>query len=161
MQNAQFAPLGKRLIAHIIDRIIMMTLFFFLVLGGIVFIGVLAPAKNELDSLSAEDSFSLINLMLGLGFVGFLCMLILLPVFYDAVLTASSYQATFGKRIMKIKVIKDNGEKINFGDSFLRSLVKYFSGTICFLLLMICMFDKKQQNLHDYAAKTYVIDEEA
>lgn len=159
MQNAKFASLGKRLIAHIIDRIIMMAMFFSLFMGGLIFAGALAPVKDEFDTLSG-DSFSPIEMMLGLGFLGFLCMLLLLPVFYDAVLTASSYQATFGKRIMKIKVIKDNGEKINFGDSFLRALVKYFSGTVCFLLLMICMFDKKQQNLHDYAAKTFVIEDE-
>ncbi len=159
MQNVKLASLGKRLVAHLIDRLIMFVFFIVLVFSGIMFFGMLAPLKKDYDNYS-ESINSPLDILFAFGILGLVGVILLLPFIYDAVLTASSYQATFGKRIMRIKVIREDGGRVNFGDSFLRAIVKYITATMCYLLMMVCMFDKNQQNLHDRAVRTLVIEDE-
>lgn len=76
---------------------------------------------------------------------------------YHASLESGSGQATFGKRIMEIKVVSETGECI----SFLRATGRHFSKIISAIILLIgyimAAFDDRKQALHDKIANTLVV----
>ena len=75
-------------------------------------------------------------------------------------MTASAKQGTLGKMAMKIKVMKETGEQLNTSEAFIRAVLKSIIGSACALLWLVCLFNNKEQNLHDMAAKTLVISAE-
>jgi uncharacterized RDD family membrane protein YckC len=66
--------------------------------------------------------------------------------------------ATFGKKMMKIKVLDQQGQPLGFGKAFLRELVKYVLGSACFLLLLWPLWDEQKQGLQDKIFSTHVYD---
>jgi uncharacterized RDD family membrane protein YckC len=152
------AGFGKRFLAQIIDNIIIWIVFFLVLIpfGGVLsFLGMSGGMRG--DDLSGGEAAALAAT--GVSFIAVLLILVVAPVVYDALLTASPRQGTLGKSIMKIKVIKENGQALTTSEAFVRALVKYVTGQFCFLLFMVCLFNKEEQNLHDLAAKTFVIEE--
>lgn len=158
MNNFRLAGFGKRFLAYILDGIIIGIAFTLILIpfGGIfAFLGMSGGAMD--GDISSGEAAALAAT--GISFLGIILLAIVAPVVYDALMTASPRQATLGKSIMKIKVVKENGEPLTTGDAFIRALVKYVTGQFCFLLLLVCLFNKEEQNLHDLAAKTFVIEE--
>lgn len=70
-----------------------------------------------------------------------------------------TYGATFGKRAMNIKIVKEGGgEQVNYVDAFLREIVgKFISGIVFFVGYLWMLWDPKKQTWHDKIAKTIVI----
>lgn len=158
MNNFKLAGFGKRFLAYILDGIILSIAFFLVLIpfGGIfAFLGM----SRGLDGGDITGGEAAALAAGGVSFLAIILLAIIAPVVYDALMTASPRQGTLGKSIMKIKVVKENGEPLNTSDAFIRALVKYVTGQFCFLLLMVCLFNKEEQNLHDLAAKTFVIEE--
>lgn len=158
MNNFRLAGFGKRLIAYILD-IIILTIGFsliFIPFGGIfAFLGF--NSRGFDGDLSSGEAAALAAT--GISFIGIILLAIVAPIIYDGLMIASPRQATLGMNIMRIKVIKENGEMLNSSESFIRALVKYVTGQFCFLLFLVCLFNKEEQNLHDLAARTLVIEE--
>lgn len=78
---------------------------------------------------------------------------------YFTILESSSWQGTVGKKLLGLKVVDLNGQRI----SFLRANARYFSKYISFILLgigfLMVAFTSKKQGLHDKIAGTLVIKE--
>jgi len=87
-----------------------------------------------------------------------LSYLIFIPIIwlYFAIQESSSSQATIGKRVVNIKVMDIEGNRIGFGKATLRTFVKFFPiiGPIGCLAIA---FSENKQGLHDWAAKTFVL----
>jgi|APLak6261662433_1056034.scaffolds.fasta_scaffold00060_16 uncharacterized RDD family membrane protein YckC len=89
-----------------------------------------------------------------------LVVILILPVlFYDLVCEAVFQGRSFGKMIMKIKVVKLDGTQANFGAYLLRWLLRIidtrlFSGVIALIAIVI---NGKGQRVGDMAAGTTVI----
>ena len=83
---------------------------------------------------------------------------VVILVLYDIVFI-KKYNATPGKMIMGIKVVKVDKSKITWGDAILRWFIyKLGSGWwVLFLGALWVIWDKKKQGWHDKAAKTIVI----
>ena len=79
-------------------------------------------------------------------------------ILYD-IIFIKKYNATPGKMIMGIKVVKADKSKITWGNAILRWLIyKLGSGWwVLFLGALWIIWDKKKQGWHDKAAKTIVI----
>lgn len=168
-----YALYWKRLVALIIDlvivfipSIILSAVGFALTIGtGSIFGGL-----NDSNSSSSAATgiflitFLLINILIALIFW-----------LYFAVMESSSKQATVGKLIFGIKVTDINGNRISFGKSTLRFLIKLpytVFGRIpgLNLILMIPLFllaianaimpvtTSKKQALHDMAVGTVVVN---
>ena len=155
MNNFRLAGFGKRFLAYIIDGIILGIVFTLVLIpfGGIfAFLGV-GGGDHLTDGEAAAMAVTG-----GVSILGIILVAMVAPIIYDALLTASPRQGTLGKSIMKIKVVKENGETLTTSEAFIRALVKYVTGQFCFLLLMVCLFNKEEQNLHDLAAKTFVVE---
>jgi len=68
------------------------------------------------------------------------------------------YGATIGKILTKTKVVDINFQRVGFGASIIRSLVRIVSENIFYLGFVIAYFTPYRQTLHDRLARTLVID---
>jgi uncharacterized RDD family membrane protein YckC len=76
---------------------------------------------------------------------------------YEALLTSSSWQGTIGKRVLRLKVVDDAGNRISFGRATGRFFAKILSSMFfCIGFIMIAFTDKKR-GLHDMLAGTVVM----
>ena len=157
MNNLNYASFGRRFVAFLIDTIIVALSFCILSLIALSFNGGISGLK---DYKLEENPF--LGLWIGIFaiYAIFFALLIflLIGLLYEVIMLGSQKQATFGKLIMKIKITKENGEPINYLESFLRTVTKYLSGCIFIFLWLICLFTSKKQNLHDIIVKAIVIN---
>lgn len=82
---------------------------------------------------------------------------LLITVGYFVYFETSDKQATIGKSILGLKVIKQDGSKLTPADSIIRYIGKILSALIFFFGYIITIFDDKKRSLHDRIAGTYVI----
>ncbi len=77
---------------------------------------------------------------------------------YFASFESTNKQATFGKQIIKIKVVAlDNNSKISFINATGRHFAKYISTLTIFIGWLMPFWNKKHQTLHDILSKTIII----
>ncbi|MPW35304.1 RDD family protein [Vibrio sp. B1Z05] len=154
--NIEYAGAFKRVLAWIIDSIILVIpIFIFvyflelnvyqnttsidsMVAGGMSSFEIQARLDATVDALS--------------NLVGFLISLL-----YFSFMDSSKKQATFGKLIMGIKIITKTGGKLSFFRAMWRFISKIFSSLILFIGLIMIPFTKKKQGLHDFMAGSLVV----
>jgi len=76
---------------------------------------------------------------------------------YCMVMEASSYQATFGKRLLGMKVVNSEGNRLSLVQSFVRNISKILSVLPVFIGFLWIGFSKKKQGWHDMLAGSYVV----
>ncbi|MGB0934950.1 MAG: RDD family protein [Alphaproteobacteria bacterium] len=76
---------------------------------------------------------------------------------YDALFTSSHFQATPGKLAVGVMVTDYDYRQISFGQASLRHFASYLSGFIMFIGYIMVAFTEKNQGLHDFLARTYVV----
>lgn len=77
---------------------------------------------------------------------------------YEAWLTSSEWQATVGKRVLRIVVTDIHGRRITFARASGRHFAKYISAFLLFAGYIIAAFSAKKQALHDMIADTLVVN---
>ncbi len=158
MENLKLAGFGKRLVAYIIDGIILgaAMMIAFIPFGGLfAFMGMNAAQNGgEMTDEAAVATAAMAGISIG----AIVLVALVVPLIYDTFMTASAKQGTLGKLVMNIKVVKETGEGLNTQEAFIRALVKYATGSFCIFLFLACLFNKQEQNLHDMAAKTLVLE---
>lgn len=78
--------------------------------------------------------------------------------FYFPVMESSKWQGTVGKKLLNLKVVDKDGNRLSVFRSLLRSAVKYLSFNITIGLISVlipCSKDKRA--LHDSLSGTYVV----
>lgn len=79
-------------------------------------------------------------------------------VFLNYVYFYARYGQSFGKRFIGIRVVKVNGEPMDYKTAILRHIAGYALSISCFGLGMFwILFDSRQQGWHDKLAKTVVV----
>lgn len=76
---------------------------------------------------------------------------------YEAMFTASTYQATPGKMLVGLKVVDLQGNRISFARATGRHFAKIISGIICGIGYIMAAFDERKRGLHDQMASTLVV----
>ena len=144
------AGIGSRFVAQLLDNIIIVvTLFIELLL--FVWAAASAPRTQSASLDTAGKWFVAILIFLNFAFV----------VGYFALFEAYWHGQTPGKRVMKLRVIKDSGRQITFFEALARNVVRlidympslYLAGVIT----MLC--NKQNKRLGDLAAGTLVVHE--
>ncbi|CAM3522921.1 RDD family protein [Flavobacterium saliperosum] len=141
--NFQAASVGDRIVAQLLDLLVkaayvIVVYFIFFYLIGL----------NEY--LDGADNWSVMAVVMLFG----------LPViFYSLVQESLMEGQTFGKKIMKIKVIKLDGYQAGFGDYLMRWLFRLIEISIGsgIIGLIAISLSSKNQRLGDMAAGTAVI----
>ncbi len=144
------AGLGSRFVALLLDQVIQGAALFAL---GMVVITVLAAVGRQRDERLAGKWF-----IAGIIFVVFLIIW-----GYFALFEAFWQGQTPGKRVMKLRVIKDSGRQITLFESLARNLIRFVDYMPSFYLAgvitMLC--NRRNKRLGDLAAGTMVIHERA
>ena len=142
-----------RLLAHLIDHIILgavaAPLFFVTVLPSIIRVAQQADRDQEPSPEMIITIISSAFAYIALAFVG--------QWLYEALLTSSSWQGTIGKRVLRLKVVDEAGNRISFGRATGRFFAKILSSMFfCIGFIMIGFTDRKR-GLHDMLANTLVM----
>ncbi len=133
----QYADFGKRLLAALLDGVIV-TIISFLI--GIVVSIVLSVINSDvLASLG-----NLVGIVIGW--------------LYSAIQESSPKQATLGKQALGIVVTDLNGKRISFVKATIRYFSKILSTLILFIGYIMAAFTEKKQALHDIIAGTLVVN---
>jgi uncharacterized RDD family membrane protein YckC len=137
MSNLSYQGIGPRLVAQIVDTVVLSVLF--LLVGF---------------ALSGSFTFE----YQGEAAYPFLSAYGLIVLLYFAILEGTM-GATLGKKLVKIKVVREDGSTCGIGPAFVRTLLRIIDG-LPFLyiigMVLIARSDKKQR-LGDRLAKTVVI----
>lgn len=78
---------------------------------------------------------------------------------YYLILWVAGNGQTIGYRILGLKLIRDNGEKITYPIALLRFLAAISSFIFLFLGFFYSLYNKKRKTWHDYVCHTSVIRE--
>ena len=146
MLGFPFKGFWIRVVASLLDAIILSVAFFFLA-GFILFF------FSSLFGDAAGLAMLLLYLLLG----------IILLLLYKPLMEASDYQSTFGKYFLNMKIVDKEGRKITFTKSFIRTIVYVlliaipFLNTVSWLAFLMIGFTEYKQGLHDILAETYVV----
>ena len=135
-----------RLVASLIDGIILICF----VLGFLFFSFIIFSSTFDNDTGL---------LAIALAFI----LALIFTLIYKPLMETSEYQGTFGKYFLGMKIVNQDGQKIDSGTSLIRTLVflaqfmiPWLNFITVWLFLLIGYMDYKQ-GLHDMAAKTYVV----
>ncbi|MDP7096814.1 MAG: RDD family protein [Candidatus Poseidoniia archaeon] len=151
--GSPFKGFWIRLVAAIIDGVLLLIAFFvFAILITVIFGGLGGLLGGE------EGTF-------GAGLMGFLLAILVFTIFqllYKPLMEASEFQGTLGKYMLGMKVVKANGERLDMGTSFVRSIVylvcmALMSLVVPVLAFFMIGFTEQKQGLHDIVAKTFVV----
>jgi uncharacterized RDD family membrane protein YckC len=94
-----------------------------------------------------------------LGFLLAWLLVVAIGIGYKPAMEASSFQGTFGKYFLGMKIVNREGHRITLKDSIIRYVIFLVSsGThLLFLGSIMIGFDERKQGLHDMVADTYVV----
>lgn len=77
--------------------------------------------------------------------------------FYWILLEASAWQASIGKRLMSIKVVDLNGQRVSLAGSAARNLFKVVSVLTFGIGFLMIALTRREQGLHDILARALVV----
>ena len=109
-----FANLRLRFAAFLLDYLIIAAYIVVLIVVSVL-LGI-GPLRQTFQILFANPNSSEISAFL---------LLVLPVILYFAFFESSSWQATWGKRKVGLCVINTHSERLSFGRSFVRSLIKF------------------------------------
>jgi len=147
----QPADTGPRILAFLIDAFIP---------GGIAIVGyvigmVFVFGGAATQSQGGQTAGGLIGLLVIVVFYG---GALVFSIYNQIVLVVKNNGQTFGKKKMKIRIVKDDGTAFGYGDAILRNIVGYWiSAIICYLGFIWALFDARKQAWHDKIFKTQVV----
>lgn len=152
--NVSFAGFWIRFAAYIIDIITISILS--AIIGFICLSIITSEAGMNFFVTSLEEDG------IALGFVIFVMIgvifpYIIVPLFYFIYYPASKYKGTFGKQILGLIIVDNDGNQISLGRSFLRFIGYIIASIILYLGLIMIGFTERKQGLHDMISSTVVI----
>ena len=157
-----YAGLGRRIVAFIVDTILILLLdvVAVAVLGlfrGLQNLYFFAVQQLPVESLTTEGTSAA---LFGSIIAAYGIVIIVIPWLYYAGFESSRSQATPGKLLMRIIVTDLEGNKPTFARVTLRHFAKFISTLIIFLGFLMIGLTQKRQGLHDRIAGCLVLLQE-
>ena len=149
-ESGELAGRGARLIAAILDSIIMGLMVYVPALAVMAATGGLA----QLDRPESEIDPSVLTLPIVVGCIGAIAWA------WITLLLVARHGQTMAKRVLDIKVVRSDGSKASLGRIFwLRNVVNGLLGVIPLygLVDILFIFGERRQCIHDLIADTIVV----
>lgn len=142
-----------RFLAYFIDRLILgivaTPLYFILIMPRLL------PFIQDAES-NGEPSPQMLAALVGASVTAG-CLVLIGVWLYEALLTCSSWQGTIGKKVLRLKVTDEAGNRIGFGRSTGRFFAKIISTMIMYIGFIMVGFTDRKRGLHDMIAGTLVM----
>lgn len=148
--HLEMAGLGNRILACLIDTTISYVSI------ALVFVGALGLCWYlESLHLPGPQTMTLNIYIVSVAVISVFAILLGYFIYYEA-----RWQGqTPGKRIMRIRVVDENGAPVSLSSVWIRNLVRNVDFGLFLIGLLFIMFDKKERRLGDLAGATLVIRE--
>jgi uncharacterized RDD family membrane protein YckC len=155
--NTNYAGFGQRLVAVIIDIIIIGVAQSFIIVPLLAAVGLgFATSAENMDFSNPEESAGMIaGIMALIG--GYWILATCIQILYFTFMESSKNQATVGKMAMGLIVTDLNGGKLDFSKALVRNLSKIISNLTMLIGYIMAAFTEKKQALHDMIASTLVV----
>lgn len=148
--RAPYGGFWRRFVAYILDSL-------FATLPPAIICGVPMVYLFWHFASSSEESGLSILLIIALYLLW--CVLgLLFTWFYFALQESGKHQSTWGKRLMGLKVVGGQGQRITFARATGRFFAKMISYFIFYIGFIMMPFTNRKRALHDIIADTYVVD---
>ncbi len=146
-QHLQKAGFFVRMLAIIIDSLIINAVF--IILSYIIDYSMV----NILHYFGFTDGEMISDVV---GGTIYLFFVISLPTYF--IVLTYKLEATIGKKILGIKVVSSNQDKLTLGKIIIRETIgKIISSLFFGFGFLMAIFNKNKQTLHDKIAKTFVV----
>ena len=145
-QSVVYAGFWLRAVSYILDTVIIALVATFVIVLPLVERG--AIPQGEPMTLFANPSRQVIAIQL---------LVFMLSWLYFATFESSAWQATPGKRALRLRVVDLMGNRLTFTRASLRYLGKLVFGTIFVVGFVFAAFTPKKQALYDMLAGSLVI----
>ena len=140
-----YATFGQRLLACLLDSLIVAAMQIpVLTIGGLISSSLEAGGTNK-EAAEAAVGFAMLSFFVLSGGA------------YYALLEASRWQATLGKRAMGIEVVDIGGGRATLLQTSVRFVLRLVSGAIFGLGFLLAMVTSRRQTLHDLCANCVVV----
>jgi uncharacterized RDD family membrane protein YckC len=150
-----YAGFWLRVVAHLIDDLVLGIGIGILVLIGIAMVGI-GTIRSTFEGMNAENPEMPPAFIAGIIFVGVAS--IVLVWIYNAAMESSRHQGTLGKMALGLIVTDSQGRPIGFGHATGRYFAKIITGLIPFGIgYAMAGFTEKKQALHDMIAGCLVL----
>lgn len=155
--NTNYAGFWLRLVAIIIDGIIIGILQSFIFIPVLAALGINFFNSGVPPDMSDPDQAvgMITTIMAAAGTAWILAMII--QILYFTFMESSKYQATVGKLALGLMVTDMNGGKLDFTKALVRNLCRLISNFTMLIGYIIAGFTAKKQALHDIIAGTLVV----
>jgi uncharacterized RDD family membrane protein YckC len=152
-----YASFGRRLVALILDIIIIGVVQSFVIVPVLAVLGLSFGANiQNVENMDETQAVGMVAAIMGaMGAIWIISTCI--SFLYFSLLESSKFQGTIGKMAMGIVVTDMEGNRISFGKAALRALGRYVSYVILCIGFLMAAFTDKKQALHDMIASTLVI----
>jgi uncharacterized RDD family membrane protein YckC len=137
-----YAGFWRRFAAIFIDGLILLPLVIVYVVLDVIALG------------SNDDN---IKMGMGVFLLVYWLFLIVAQWLYFTLQESGVHQATFGKRLLDIRVTDMRGQRVGFGRASGRYFGKILSGLILYIGFMMAGWTPRKQALHDMLADTLVV----
>ena len=159
LSQGSYAGLGRRIAAHLIDMLIA----FAVVLAAGFFMRWLRVLGVWTVQSAAQESDPIVlwhRLSGGAQLAVIVAFIVSMGPIYLGLFQASAWQASIGKRLLDIYVTDTAGNRLGLARSLGRSFAKDFFNCfyVGFVSILTIVGTPRKQALHDYAAKTVVVN---
>lgn len=156
-EQKEYAGFWIRFGANIIDGIIIgIPSGILMTIVNLFWISSMSSVQEDMLDPTYEASSGDIFAFMGGTFIT-MFLTVLISFFYYTLLHSSKWQGTVGKKLLNIKVVDLNGDRIGFGKASGRYFATILSGIIFYIGYIMAGFTEKKQALHDMVAGTLVI----
>ncbi len=143
----------RRFVAFVVDTLIVS------IPTALLFVPILGLQVASSGASTPEELSQLQLGLFGLTFLSWQFFTLIVTWLYFALLESGAKQATWGKRMLGIKVISKDGGRIGFG----RATARFFAKTLSYIFyigFILAGFTNRKRALHDMIAETYVVKKE-
>lgn len=141
-----YGSITARFLAMVVDWVIVFVLMFLLFVPLFIL--------SLFGSLIAAPVLMLFDLTL---IPSFFLMLVFVHWIYFATMESAERGATYGKRLLDLRVCDEAGNKLTFARASLRYVAKLVSAFPFLLGFVMALVTRRKQALHDLIAETIVI----
>ena len=156
--RVQYAGFWLRVVAYVIDSIILGVGFVALFIPFAIMTGLTAVLGNLHPGEYPRDIAAVLGGTFFLGLMTIACLGFLGGWLYHAKMESSSWQATLGKKALNLRVTDIYGARVSFNRATGRHFAKLITGLIPFGVgFMLAGLTERRQALHDILANCLVL----